>query len=741
VKSYWRRLRGVHLWQFLFLLLGTSWLFAPALNLLVSARTTLISQYEVSGMPYAWLFRLSDIVAGLLLLLASIRIKGRSQRPVRYFLFVLALTMVLDPILTTTCTLSGFNCVEYVSLGFVLHAIETVVAGVALFTLPVFDALRRRLAPSIVFACFQILYVLLFLTQLARADNFTTLSQFIYQAAGIIWLAWFIRSYWPASPPTMASGLRAVRIKRLLAAWAALNGLAAILLGLAHLHIIGIIDGLYFADDTAWLAQHGVVIGVTLLYISRHLARGEKRARQLFLFLVGIEVIKYAVIAPQPLLLGLYTFTFAILFIAWPYFDRSTVQPSWQARLLDMLVVLVGAAMAVGLVILILLHTRHALIGETVDHYADFVFRSVHLPRRLLTSSLLAHAFTALLISTLWFLLWSLFRPARSHRLTGEDGGEVRDLLIRYAGSSEDYFKLWPADKSYFWAADRQAVIAYKVVGTVAFTLADPVAATAAERRTLLERFVADCRSQGLLACFLPVPEASRTLYEAAGLRIMRIGASAIIDIRTFAAETSRDKWWRWQRNSGIKLGYNHESVRPPHSRQLLSELRHVSDAWLTIGGHEEHSFALGYFDSDYLQQCTLHLLRDSSGRLVAFANEVPVFHDLRQTTVDLIRYSPDARRAMPILLLHMLTELAARGQYDYFDLGFVPLARVNTRIAAVARILGAGRFSAAGLEQFKNKFDPVWHTNHMAYDGDIGDLAMVALRLEKAMEIPADKL
>ena len=41
----------------------------------------------------------------------------------------------------------------------------------------------------------------------------------------------------------------------------------------------------------------------------------------------------------------------------------------------------------------------------------------------------------------------------------------------------------------------------------------------------------------------------------------------------------------------------------------------------------------------------------------------------------------------------------------------------------------------AKGLEQFKNKFDPVWEPNYLAYEGDMTDLAVIALNIEKAMD------
>jgi phosphatidylglycerol lysyltransferase len=88
----------------------------------------------------------------------------------------------------------------------------------------------------------------------------------------------------------------------------------------------------------------------------------------------------------------------------------------------------------------------------------------------------------------------------------------------------------------------------------------------------------------------------------------------------------------------------------------------------------------------------------------------------------------------MPYLLFKII-ESAQERHLKYFDLGFVPFAKASGPIMSVARMIGDDRFSSQGLEQFKNKFDPDWQPNYMAYDGDLADLALIALNLEKAME------
>jgi phosphatidylglycerol lysyltransferase len=206
-----------------------------------------------------------------------------------------------------------------------------------------------------------------------------------------------------------------------------------------------------------------------------------------------------------------------------------------------------------------------------------------------------------------------------------------------------------------------------------------------------------------------------------------------MIDIGKFLKETVNDKWWRWQKNRAAKSGYSYELSLPPHSRPFLVELEKVSNLWLTKNNRKERAFALGYFDKQYLQKCPVHYLKNQAGEIAAFTNQLPNFRKSDTVTIDLLRHSPDADHSMSYLLYKTIENLA--GQYKHFDLGFVPFASTSDPVIAIARSLSVGRFSARGLEQFKNKFDPIWQPNYLAYDGDLADLALVAVNLERVME------
>lgn len=723
------------LWQVMLLLLGTSWLWAPHLNHTLSDRTSLISQYETPGQPYSGLFRACDVLTGFLIVFIAFRvIRSRQNQIIGWILLVVGIGIFTDPILPTTCHQSGHTCQEYFSIRYLLHAIETVTTSSAFFVAALYDAWLRRKLVSLFLVAFQVGYGILFISQFASHTNSNTLAQYIYQTSLLVWLAWLGREITlDGNLPVKKGELRLV--KNIAATWAFVNGVISILVSLAHIHLLGKIRGLYFAGDSAWLAQHGVVIGVAMLYLSRHLARGEMRARQIFLAITGIEVIKYSVISPSAGLMILYLLTFCLLFVFRDDFDRGIIPLTWKARFKDLSVMATGLVVA-ALAAMIALDRDSkvaSITGKAFDNLFDYAFNQDSGAALASRSVLLAHTISVFVISGAVALTWILFRPYKISQGDGRDYRRVRELLNRYSASSEDYFKLWPRDKDFYWLKNKSGFVAYKQVGPVIFALADPIAS---KRSALIGEFISWARSRRYKTCFLPVYENKKSIYQKNELELLQIGSSAVVEIEAFLAVTAKDKWWRWQRNRAEKSGYRYGLSAPPHSPETLNQLKTISDAWLSIGGHAERGFALGYFDNNYLNECRIHYLMDAAGKIIAFTNEAPQFNPGQTVTVDLLRYMPEFNNTMPYLIYSAISSLAEiKNPPRYFDLGFVPFAKASDPVLAIAKALAGDRFSFEGLEQFKNKFDPHWQPNYLAYDGDLADLAVIALNLEKAME------
>jgi lysylphosphatidylglycerol synthetase-like protein (DUF2156 family) len=728
------------LWQVSFILLGCSWLLGPAINRLLPPRAALISEYEMPGRPYSWLFRLCDILAALLLLIAAAYIyKKQSDRKSFIYpaLIGVSILMLIDPLVTADCVQQANKCIGVSSLGNTIHGLESILVALLIFSLSVYDAARRKAIVSTYYMALQLVFAILLLTHIVDNYNYAALGQFVYQFLTVVWLAWFVVSMQPKAAARADKFQRYAR--HALAAWTYLNGIFAIIISLSHIHLLGFLRNVYFANNTAWLAQYGVVVGVSMLYVSRHLARGEHRARQLILIIFFAEVVKYSVIAPDADLLVLYAVTFATLFSFRQYFMRGSVSLSRHARLQEAGIILTGILVAVGVITAVLLRDhRHAQIAlHSLDHFEDFVLFHDHAPHHLVRSSLLAHTAAALIAGTVFFVLWALFRPIKVVPATanGTERKLARHLLERVGQSSEDYFKILPSGQEYYWSANRRSFIAYKVTKTVVFALADPIASSSKQQANLLQDFTSHWHAYGYRVCFLLIPDGSVGLYQQAGLNTLQIGANAVVNVQEFADNTIKSKWWRWQINRGNKAGYTYHRSKAPHTLSLLRQAKAVSIVWLSRPGHREQGFTLGNYSHEYMKDCTIHYVTDKEGKMVAFANELPIFNHGKQTTVDLMRFLPDYNNAMPFLLANLIINTAEKQQFSHFDLGFVPLATMQNRLAAVVKFLGSKRFSSTGLAQFKNKFEPRWHNCFIAYDGDITDLASIALNMEEVIK------
>ncbi|MGH7156893.1 MAG: bifunctional lysylphosphatidylglycerol flippase/synthetase MprF, partial [Candidatus Saccharimonadales bacterium] len=446
-------------------------------------------------------------------------------------------------------------------------------------------------------------------------------------------------------------------------------------------------------------------------------------------------VIKYSVVTPNAGLLAFYFITFVLLFIARDSFKRGATPLTWRLRLKDLAYMVGGLLLAAFAALMAVDRDNRASIitSRAIDNFTDYIAAHGHAPKGRLTAVLLAHSISAFILAAAVSILWILFRPNKFGIRRGKDYDQVQRLLSKYSSSSEDFFKIWPRDKNFYWNKSKDSFVAYRVVGSTAFGLADPIGKNSG---ALAKEFNEWCHSRSLKTCFLPVYEGSKKMYQSAGLELMQIGSSAEITIDNFLDTTVKDKWWRWKLNRAKKDGYSYSKSTPPHSSDLMRQLKTISDAWLNLGGHAERGFALGYYDQEYLKNCTIHYLVDNIGRVSAFTNELPQFNGSHIMTIDLLRYAPEAKNSMPLLLSSVIEDANQRkSDIRIFDLGFVPFAKSKGPLLAIAKAFSRDRFSSRGLEQFKNKFNPDWRPNYMAYDGDLADLAIIALSIEKLME------
>ena len=166
-------------------------------------------------------------------------------------------------------------------------------------------------------------------------------------------------------------------------------------------------------------------------------------------------------------------------------------------------------------------------------------------------------------------------------------------------------------------------------------------------------------------------------------------------------------------------------AIVPQHEvRDILPELRGISDAWLSSKATREKGFSLGRFDDDYIASFPSAVICHA-GERVAFAN-LWSSDTHAEIAVDLMRYAPTAPAGVIDFLFVQLLLWGARERYAWFNLGMAPLSGMDARalaplwnrIGALVFRHGEHFYNFQGLRRYKNKFDPVWESRYLAAPG-----------------------
>jgi phosphatidylglycerol lysyltransferase len=336
--------------------------------------------------------------------------------------------------------------------------------------------------------------------------------------------------------------------------------------------------------------------------------------------------------------------------------------------------------------------------------------------------------------------VWQLLRPviyrARTSRVERE---RVSALLQRYGRSSIAFFALLP-DKAYFFSKNGKAVLAYRVVGSTAVVMGDPIG-DESEFSELVESFQEHCELNDWAYAFHQVTAQYLELYAQHGLKALKIGEEGIVGVEDFALSGHATKHLRSTMNYFEREGYRAEVLHPPYEPALLRRLREISDEWLAQGDRRERGFTLGYFDEAMLQECDIVAVRASDGRIMAFANIIPSYR-LPQGNFDMLRYGPEPKRVADFLYVSLLNCFRERG-YNGMNIGLAPFSGLQREgpMSPAERAMdllyrrGSFLFRYRGLREFKEKFLPVWEPRYLVYSSEM-QLPGIALAVARAGEL-----
>jgi len=337
---------------------------------------------------------------------------------------------------------------------------------------------------------------------------------------------------------------------------------------------------------------------------------------------------------------------------------------------------------------------------------------------------------------TLTYALFMLLRPVLLHYAASvEERHKAEAIVMRYGRTSLARMALFD-DKAYYFSPGG-SVIAYAVHNGAAVALGDPIGPPI-DASQAIAGFKSYCARNDWVPAFYQTQPDYLEFYNTTGFKSLNIGSEAIVEVADFTLSGNANKGLRSAYNRLLKLGYRAAALQPPLNQSQLTELRAISDTWLTHMQGSEKRFSLGWFDEDYLQSEPLMVVYDPYDHPVAFANIVPEFQR-NEISIDLMRYIPGEHGIMDFMFVSLF-EWAAREGYASFNLGLSALSGVgeHPEDPNIERALHyiyehVNQFyNFKGLHAFKSKFHPNWSPRYLIYPNATA-LPAIALGLNHA--------
>ncbi|MBB6376024.1 lysyl-tRNA synthetase [Pseudonocardia eucalypti] len=518
---------------------------------------------------------------------------------------------------------------------------------------------------------------------------------------------------------------------RLVAGLTALSGLLELIAPLPSLHrrltrMEQVFDPTWFAVASQVLS---VLIGLGLLLLADQLAKRKRTAWRIALALFAVSTVAHAA---KGLQLGAMAWSFLMVVALLLSQERFRAAPDPPSLLRLARFVPTYLVSVVGVGVLSLYFERHHLqpafsldsaistvLSGLIGLDGDYIYQrhrfAVIFPVALLTFGVFGLIVLAVLV----------FRPLRArHPRTEADWQHALRLVRAHGSDTLAYFAL-RGDKSFFFSADGEAMLAYTYVGGYALVAGDPIGAPGS-LPGLLDEFLAMCDERAWNPAFLAIREADFAPYAARGFRAFYLGDEAILRCDRFDLDAAPKGVRAAVRRVG--RGYRFQLVTEAHaSAALVDQLNAISARWR--GKAPERGFTMSLSQDIQGQGANpdflLCVALDENDVPGGFLRLVPAYGADFGYTLDLMRHDPGAPNGMTEFLIaataralgergivRLSMNFAMWGRLFADDVPFTPAERVARRLVGVLNPF----FQIRSLRDFNAKFDPEWLPRVLAY-------------------------
>lgn len=321
-------------------------------------------------------------------------------------------------------------------------------------------------------------------------------------------------------------------------------------------------------------------------------------------------------------------------------------------------------------------------------------------------------------------ILTQLLRPLLPARSAGfEDLRRARELVDRFGTDTLSYFTLQDG-RSYFFDVNGEAVLSYRLWGTVAVVGGNPVGPPH-RWEALLSAFLEFAADHGMDPCFVGVSASAVPIFENLGLRLLKIGEEAVISLPRFDDSVLKRKVRRAGRHIeslGIEARCYRPGQMPDHVRRQIIE---VSRQWVESKGGSEQGFSmtLGRLPRETDSECEM-LVAVEGDRVWGYLSLVPVSAGA-SWSLDAMRRRPDSPNGLTEFLVLQAAAIYRDRGCDSLSLNFATLADTHGELESRA-LAGTRQFlwdnlssvyQLKSLYQFNSKFNPTWRSRYLAYN------------------------
>jgi len=456
--------------------------------------------------------------------------------------------------------------------------------------------------------------------------------------------------------------------------------------------------------------QLSVAAGFLLLGLSRGIEYSVKRAYELTMFALILAAL-FSIFKGIDYEEAIFLIIVALLLrMSKGQFYRESYVLTWGKTIFDIIIILVITSM-------------YLIIG-----YLNLPISKIEIPPKLLPyvivdyHDLFMSAAIGLVIALFILMFGYLISLPKSWILERSENREkdIVDHLSKYQGKVLSHL-IFLHDKFIFWNSKKNVLISFQQFADKLVILGDPIGEKD-EISNAIEEFQEIADLHGYTPVFYQVSDDMLPYLHGHGFAFFKLGEEAFVDLKYFSLSGSKMKGLRALRNKFVRADYSYEIITPPHSIDLLEELREISNEWLQ--GREEKGFSLGFFSEDYLNKAPIAIVRNEQKQILGFMSIMHVYDDYQTISVDLMRFKPEAASGAIDFLFLCLFDWAKEQGYARFNMGMAPLANVglsrfsflSEKIAAQIFLHGHFFYHFQGLRKFKEKYTNIWEPKYLAY-------------------------